>query len=388
MINLPAIYVANGSAIFLILSVAISRKRNIHFRLFDERLFSAMLAVNVAVCVTETLSFVVDGRSPELFRVPSLLLNSANFLFNIVLTSIWTLYVEYKLTEDVRKLRRSLPFLAVPALAVALGSVVNLFTPVFFSVSADNVYGRTSFGALVFGLTYMYLLHGVVRVLLNRDRSKRYLFMPIILFMLPVFIASALQLAFYGLSLIWLGTAVGMVALYVNVQNQAAYLDPLSGVFNRQYLNHFLASWAERQNHDQRLLGFMLDIDDFKAINDRYGHLAGDGAIARVGGLLRVVTAHNGFASRYGGDEFIVIRRLDKGEDAEQCVDRVKKQIRALSSRCESEVPLSMSVGCAAFEDGDTVDSFLGRMDREMYAEKNRRIKDCALPDRRRTSDG
>ena len=79
--------------------------------------------------------------------------------------------------------------------------------------------------------------------------------------------------------------AVGVVSLYINIQNEASSVDLVTGLYNRQYLRRYLGYAGQRLEPERRLVGLMLDVDDFKEINDTHGHVVGDAALRDVGQL-------------------------------------------------------------------------------------------------------
>lgn len=110
----------------------------------------------------------------------------------------------------------------------------------------------------------------------------------------------------------------------------------------------------------------MCDLDGFKCYNDKYGHLAGDDVLKRVGELLRGSLRPTDAAFRYGGDEFVIII---PGAD-ESAVGAICDRIKRLLLR---EIGVSISFGSAFFpEDGDTVEKVIGVADKELYGAKRK----------------
>ena len=148
--------------------------------------------------------------------------------------------MDYKLFADIERIKQKYPFVAIPAVLIIIGCLINFVTPVFFVVDKYNVYQRTVLYLIPYVCTYFYLAYGVVLIYSYRSKVYQYLSLPAILFMVPIIIGSMLQFFFYGYSLVWLGVSIGMISLFINVQNEASYVDVLSGLFNRQYLNNML----------------------------------------------------------------------------------------------------------------------------------------------------
>ncbi|MDD3409414.1 MAG: GGDEF domain-containing protein [Eubacteriales bacterium] len=383
--NVPAVLVANGSALVLLAIVLASSRRMVHYGMEDHRLFAAMLCLCASQCVLETVCFLVDGR--EGVHGLLLVLNSLLYISNILFAFLWTVYADFKLFSDRRRLRRQCCWLGIPAALVCVGSVVNLFTPVFFAITAENVYVRTPLYFVPFVLTYLYLAYGVFLIYFYRDKVHKYLFLPAIVFMVPILIGSVLQAVFYGYSLTWIGAAIGLTSLYINVQNEVSYVDSMTGLFTRQYLVRYLSLQFKNLGPGGQLTGVMLDIDRFKEINDTYGHLMGDQAIAEAGKLLRRSLPPRGMAARYAGDEFVIIALDADTQAVTQAIRKIADNAEKLNRSGQRPYTLRFSTGCSEYCKGDTIDTFLGRMDAAMYADKRRknglkrRITDVREPD-------
>ena len=179
-----------------------------------------------------------------------------------------------------------------------------------------------------------------------------------------------LQMVFYGMSFIWVSVSVGLVSLYINIQNEASWVDSLTGLYNRQYLSRFLLSNPERQPSGQLLGGILLDVDAFKEINDTYGHMCGDAALRDVGGLLRGLPLPGGFAARYAGDEFILVQPVDSEEEILAVADHLRQRTKEFNRTHRRPYRLSFSMGCSLWHPGEPLDAFLRHMDERMYEEK------------------
>ncbi len=152
---------------------------------------------------------------------------------------------------------------------------------------------------------------------------------------------------------------------------QLADLDALTGLHNRRFFHETLGREVARaQRYDRQLALIVLDLDDFKAINDRIGHLAGDAVIAESAERVRDVVRSADIACRVGGDEFAVILPESTLADADQLYRRLQT---ALSARPVGQAGrLSFSAGVAELKPEDNPTAFFERADEALYGAKER----------------
>jgi diguanylate cyclase (GGDEF)-like protein len=150
---------------------------------------------------------------------------------------------------------------------------------------------------------------------------------------------------------------------------QLADLDALTNLHNRRYFHETLArECARAHRYDRRLALVVFDVDDFKAINDRIGHLAGDAVLAAVAERVQSVVRSADVACRVGGDEFGVILPESTLNDAEQLYSRVQFAVAARPIGPFDRIHLS--AGIAELEREDSAESFFQRADQALYRAK------------------
>jgi diguanylate cyclase (GGDEF)-like protein len=150
---------------------------------------------------------------------------------------------------------------------------------------------------------------------------------------------------------------------------QLADLDALTGLHNRRYFHETLAREVARaQRYSRSLALVVFDLDDFKAINDRIGHLAGDSVLAEAADRIRDVVRSADVACRVGGDEFAVILPESSLRDADQLYKRLEQ---AISTRPVAQAGrLHLSAGVTELRPDDDVISFFERADEALYRAK------------------
>jgi diguanylate cyclase (GGDEF)-like protein len=151
---------------------------------------------------------------------------------------------------------------------------------------------------------------------------------------------------------------------------QLADLDSLTGLHNRRYFHETLAREVDRAQRYQRLLSLVIvDVDGFKEINDRIGHLAGDAVLAEIADRIRQVVRSADVPCRVGGDEFAVIVPEAEVGQARQLVGRIQ---RAVSSQPIARAGrVRVSAGVADLQPNDSPTSMFERGDESLYSAKH-----------------
>ncbi len=151
--------------------------------------------------------------------------------------------------------------------------------------------------------------------------------------------------------------------------------DPLTGMHNRRYFERaFKEGGKQVKPHDRGLVALMMiDLDHFKAFNDRHGHQAGDYCLKTVGSSLRAVFAtYSGMVARYGGEEFIGCARVDSVEHACTIGEDIRLAVAGLPGRGEGSPLVTTSVGVAviALNAGFTMEDMIEMADSALYSAK------------------
>lgn len=146
--------------------------------------------------------------------------------------------------------------------------------------------------------------------------------------------------------------------------------DPLTNLHNRRHLIERVEHELARSRRGHALAVLMLDLDNFKRINDEQGHLRGDDLLRRIADAIAHTTREVDLAGRYGGDEFLIVLSDTDAEKARAAAQRVVEAVRTAADGFGRDAPVTASVGIAVAEDSDTARSVIRRADENAYRAK------------------
>jgi len=154
-----------------------------------------------------------------------------------------------------------------------------------------------------------------------------------------------------------------------------AVRDPLTGLYNRNYFNETISREIKAVERYGRALSIIIvDIDNFKRINDTYGHLHGDGVLRECAGILQWMARSSDIVCRFGGDEFLVVTPEVACDEDHPLVERIEAALAEWNESYGSAgYELSFSFGCANFSDGRELHEVIMEADRKMFEDKRRR---------------
>ena len=154
-----------------------------------------------------------------------------------------------------------------------------------------------------------------------------------------------------------------------------SFTDPLTEVYNRRSLHELATRFISRARRSAEPLTFLVvDVDRFREVNSRFGHITGDFVLSEVAGLLRSSTRGSDAVVRYGGDEFLIILADTTPQNAGIVVQRISDYLKRWNEGGHLEdFLLTVSAGVAGWSEGMSLDEVLHAADQDMYALKQGR---------------
>lgn len=341
---------------------------------YGQKLFLALMASNAIILVFDTFMWVINGTSGIIAKEANLLTTTLYYILNPIPCMVWSLYVNYQVYRDEKHIKSLLLPFSIPMLINTVFSVLSYFKGYLFFIDEYNIYHRGNFFIIMAVICYLYLACSFIFIIIKKNKFERKYFIPILLFAIPPSIGGLIQVAFYGLSLIWVCMTLSILIIFINVQNNQLYTDHLTGLNNRRQFDYHLKEQVKGNTRRKLLAGIMIDVNSFKEINDLYGHAVGDEALEHTGRILKTCFRKEDFVSRYGGDEFAIIIEINEKSELLNSVNRIKENMEQFNKKKVTPYELSLSIGYDILDptSGMTIEQFLKHIDNLMYEDKKR----------------
>ena len=372
-----AIHIELDALCLLILAViALQSLRNVNQQM--KRLLFRNVVYGVSITLTlDILWLLVEGN---LFPGAILINRIVNALFlaaGVVIGCMWYLYVletlGYKITRSLQAL------VMLPGAVFAVLNLISIRTGWIFTVSPENIYARGPLFWLqtvgAYGMLLISLLHIIVRLLNGDDRVPRRTVRKLLMFYIVPVIGALASIPYTGMPGAWTCAAISIVLIYIDDQDNEILRDGLTGLNNRKTLEMSFADYARQASAERALYLFMIDLNNFKQINDTLGHPVGDEALVAAAGILtRTMAGSKGIIARYGGDEFLIMTFFSGEQGAESFRQQIRSDFATYNYEHRLPYQLSASIGYVKYEEGQKLDALIKRADEALYADK-RRIK-------------
>ncbi|MDQ2085056.1 GGDEF domain-containing protein [Herbivorax sp. ANBcel31] len=342
-------------------------KNDLRFYLFSSHLYILCIVIHVALLM---LFFFIEIYLMAIFNIFSCVI----FTLNLILNKKGFLNLAYHFAIIEITLHAALATLCLgwesnfSFYSVAICSVIMFSTFLKLHIKIIEVALTSSLYLFVFG----YILNNSTLYDAND------LAVQIIGFINIIVIISLLTSIFYKF---YLETYILNKKL-----KSAAETDSLTGVYNRSFFNEYVEIEIKRllnelnyntQAKQQVNLGIaIIDIDNFKKINDTYGHLTGDNVIVQVVEIIRKSVFSRDLICRYGGEEFVILFNRTSNDGAINTAERIRKEIekhKFIFNDTVKNGKITISIGFASFDEikSDSIESLLNLADTRLYKAKS-----------------
>lgn len=337
----------------------------------NNRTFLYVLFSTGLLLMLETWSWAFNQIDNEFCKVLNYSGNFMLFVFNFFPTTCWFMYLDEKIIGNPLVIKNRKKVYVLMNLALAIVVFTNPWTDIMFSIETGNTYTR-GIGVYIMGAVNLMLIPMYIVVSL---KHKKYIMGNVLqviltLSILPI-VGGVLQIMFYGITLIWPMLSLVAIFAYMLIEREEMLKDNLTGLLTRSHLESRL-NFKLRHGHAFTIM--MIDMDDFKLINDKFGHDGGDEALKTVSELLKYSVKRCDSVYRYGGDEFIVLIESSIEETGEIVKNRLMNGVKKINQSKDMRYDLHMSIGIFYIDSDEVKNIFeiLSEVDSRMYVEKVR----------------
>lgn len=337
------LFVLSFMCILTKLSEALSKKQ--------KQGFVCAFVLIAGISVLEVITLIVDGK-PSSYRWLNIMSNYLGFGLSPAV-ALCLVYVLDKKTT----LKREFKMMVYCELGYLIFLALSIPHGIVFSVDADNFYSRGQYFYIYVIIYFAAILYLSISTIIKsrefQNRSRKLIY-PLIVFLTA---ETIIQVALPELRVTWLCVTLLSVLYFIYCNEMWNQLDGLTGLLNQ---NSYLNRTAEMRYSGGVLIVF--DVNDFKIVNDDYGHLQGDICLAAIADCIKKAYACYGYCYRIGGDEFCVL--LKNGEKEEECLHEFMNQLE--ERRKEITFLPIVSFGSSVFSDED-INVVKELADRNMY---------------------
>ncbi|MDD3244419.1 MAG: diguanylate cyclase [Eubacteriales bacterium] len=374
MHNTPAVLYAQINLFCMsILSLMLCRALRGGDRRYAWKLFTLTIGAALLFLFSDVLWGFIQSGDLSVPLWAAYLVNAVYFIGSGAVAYLWFLYTEAVQGSQFLKKRRNRVWGVLPFAALVVLVIVSCKTGWMFFIDAQTGYHRGLWHPAHWALSYSYVLIASVKTLCKGLKKENYArrekFLTLASFAVPPLVFSALQLFFEGLPLLGMGITLALLLIYLNAQEVQISVDPFTRLNNRNQMMRYLS--GRIKHADENLCLLMMDVDHFKQVNDRYGHLGGDEILLQVAGALKkVCEKYNCFVARYGGDEFVMIYEETPEKDVESLCQCIHDTLKQEAGTC----PVTISVGYAHWQaDMRYVQELIACADERLYRAQRKR---------------
>lgn len=369
--TVPIYYLEVNIICILILLMIMEKVRDENKALKTYNIYLKLLISITLFLACDLLVGIFIGTMFPVSKFILLLSNSLYFLFGVLNVYYFNEYLGVR-TEFIQDSKGKV-VRVLPVLIVIIMLVVNLFVKNIFFIDEFNLYHQGKMLFLYYVISYSYFINVIVNFVTTwkKEKQSQQEFKKLVIWALLPLVALIIQIFNHRTTLIGVGFTISVLTIFLDGVKNNSTIDELTGINNRRAFNISANKLFSDNNNVMFLM--LADVNDFKKINDEYGHLMGDRALVDIAFMLKMAikkTKKNYFLARFGGDEFIIVGKYDNEDTIKELIDSIKKE-EDLINNSNKSYKITMSIGYAIKNNSHlSVDDLISEADATMYANK------------------
>ncbi|WP_414840380.1 GGDEF domain-containing protein [Carnobacterium sp. TMP28] len=358
----------------ILLAIFMNIKSHHNKMKFDKKLYLILIISTATIMIVDIIMSYANGKTDFFFREINSTATIIYFILNPLPYIAWSLYVDFYIYKDIKRSKKIRLLVVIPAIISIYLCILSIYNKKIFYIDQDNLYQRGELFWLNAALYYSYSVGTYAQIISKRKNIRKKDYYSLLTFAVVPVMAGILQTIDTSKSYLWLGISISALIIFLNIQNGEISEDYLTGVYNRRQLDLYLKNSIRELKKDELLGMIMIDLNDFKEINDTYGHIEGDQALKYTANILIDSFRTGDFISRYAGDEFVVVMKLESKKDKDECINHLRENLKEFNQTRTTPYKISFGLGYATYRPDlkMTADEFIIHTDKRMYRDKQR----------------
>lgn len=361
--------------LFIVMSSFLKQKKRDHI---NKKILIYLVSSNIVMLFLEIVLKYVKIYPLIISRSQYYMLFYIYIFFSTLPVIYFTIYLDYRVFFDQEGLIKRSYYYTIPSILTFIILTMNHFGKyknfVFF-IDENNNYFRGKGVPLIVFFNALLLIYSIVLTFKeNKNLSKRIRTSIISADVLPLAVVSY-QVFYCGIIYIWSFFALGILILYINIELKAVSKDYLTNIYNRKFVDEYIVYRMRKSPKENLFAVIMIDLDDFKNINDIHGHDEGDQALIITANILKKSVKSKDIVARFAGDEFLIVLDIDEITKLRKIIKRIKENFESFNYRNNKPYQIKYSLGASIFNQKrhKTYEDILREVDNKMYKQKQRR---------------
>ncbi|WP_238860206.1 GGDEF domain-containing protein [Clostridium sp. YIM B02569] len=346
---------------------------NMNRKNITNRLFMWTMGLTAFAIMLEILSVILNNPNLKQFMVMQKIVNVLGFSVTPIIPFLGYIFSKEwvnRYQKDKIKLNK---ILLLPLLINGIMAFISYSVNVLFYVTSENTYERGPLFFILPCVSYFYFGYNLYFIYKQRKRFSWWELRIFNLFYIAAGVFTGIQVVYSSYLTIWNGTAMMIVIIYIFILNDQVHRDRLTGLENYSSYERYIENISFKRIN--KLFIINIDIDDFKSVNDKFGHKEGDEALKMFANLLiESFSLRRKKLIRVGGDEFLILLEVERQEIVDNYIQNLNKNIEAYNKTKEKPYELKFSYGVACCSNAkEDIHDILKCADKLMYEQKKSR---------------
>lgn len=364
----------NFFGIIVLSFLAMKYRYSYRFGTLSEKFFMTLVLSNIVLLVTDILSVILKGIDHPVYRGMAYISKTLFFASCMLLCMSWLYFYITRIHRLNRLNSKFLKYiLPLPFVFFNVFMIMTLKSGAIFSFTQTNTYVRGQYFHVTTICGFFYIIAALIFILINRKKLTKGEYLPLVMTpLIAIFLGVLQSLILFPTLFVWPLLSIVFNGIHMSVLDTMVLTDHLTGLNNRMALDKYLRRICSEHFTNKQSIGFiMIDVDDFKKINDTSGHIIGDEVLKECSNILRKSFNGSNFMARYGGDEFSIVVSNCSETDIWKLLDDISEEVDRYNQHSHTN-KISFSTGYKVIQEDDLLDvsQIIHDVDRLMYLEK------------------